>query len=62
MKQLKLPALALTFVALTATPGFAEKKLPVVASFSVLGNIVSEIGGNRIALKTIVGANGDSHV
>lgn len=61
MKQLKLTALALTFAALTATPGFAEKKLSVVASFSILGDIVSEVGGDRIALKTIVRANGDTH-
>lgn len=62
MKHLKLASLALALSAMTATSSFAEKKLPVVASFSVLGDIVSEVGGNRIALKTIVGATGDAHV
>src|SRR6056297_2393587 len=62
MKHLKLAGLALAFTAMTAIPSLADKKLPVVASFSVLGDIVSEVGGDRIALTTIVGANGDSHV
>ncbi|MFG1432576.1 zinc ABC transporter substrate-binding protein [Xanthobacter sp. V2C-8] len=38
------------------------EKLPVVASFSILGDFVKEVGGDRIALTTIVGPNGDSHV
>ncbi|MFG1402955.1 metal ABC transporter solute-binding protein, Zn/Mn family [Xanthobacter sediminis] len=40
----------------------AGEKLPVVASFSILGDFVKEVGGDRIALTTIVGPNGDSHV
>ncbi|MGR7996709.1 metal ABC transporter substrate-binding protein [Xanthobacter sp. ZOL 2024] len=45
-------------------PAFAqsEAKLPVVASFSILGDFVKNVGGDRIALTTIVGPNGDSHV
>lgn len=38
------------------------QKLPVVASFSILGDFVKEVGGARIALTTIVGPNGDAHV
>lgn len=56
-------------VALAATPGLAQTaapaaapKLPVVASFSILGDFVKNVGGDRIALTTIVGPNGDSHV
>ena len=37
-------------------------KLPVVATFSVLGDLVATVGGDRIALTTLVGPNGDSHV
>ena len=40
----------------------AQEKLPVVASFSILGDFVKEVGGDRIALTTLVGANGDAHV
>lgn len=47
----------------TATPAAAPaEKLPVVASFSILGDFVKNVGGDRIALTTIVGPNGDSHV
>ncbi|TAL88460.1 MAG: metal ABC transporter substrate-binding protein [Candidimonas sp.] len=35
--------------------------LKVVASFSVLGDMVRVIGGDHIALTTIVGPNGDAH-
>jgi zinc/manganese transport system substrate-binding protein len=34
----------------------------VVASFSILGDMVSEVGGDRVAVTTIVGPNADSHV
>lgn len=49
---------------LTAAPmtARAQDKLPVVASFSILGDFVREIGGERVAVTTLVGANGDAHV
>lgn len=49
---------------LTAAPlsAFAQEKLPVVASFSVLGDFVKEIGGDRVSVTTLVGPNGDAHV
>ncbi|MBS9479265.1 metal ABC transporter substrate-binding protein [Ancylobacter radicis] len=37
-------------------------KMPVVASFSILGDFVKEVGGDRIAVSTLVGPNGDAHV
>ncbi len=45
-----------------ATPAFADEKLPVVASFSIIGDLVQEVGGTRVALTTIVGPDGDAHV
>lgn len=45
-----------------ATPGFAQEKLAVVATFSIIGDFASQVGGDRIELKTLVGANGDAHV
>jgi zinc/manganese transport system substrate-binding protein len=36
--------------------------LPVVATFSILGDFVREVGGNRVTLTTLVGPNGDGHV
>lgn len=37
-------------------------KVPVVATFSILGDLVREVGGERIALTTLVGPDGDGHV
>jgi len=40
----------------------AAEKLPVVASFSILGDIVAQVGGDRIAVSTVVGPDQDAHV
>ncbi len=39
----------------------AAEPLPVVASFSILGDIVREVGGDDIKLGTLVGLDGDAH-
>ena len=39
-----------------------EAKLPVVASFSIVGDIVQNIGGDRISLTTLVQPGSDAHV
>ena len=36
-------------------------RLPVVASFSILGDMVAQIGGDRIALRVIAGPDVDAH-
>ncbi|RTZ45683.1 metal ABC transporter substrate-binding protein [Candidimonas sp. SYP-B2681] len=38
-----------------------EPPLRVVASFSIIGDMVKEIGGEHVSLTTIVGPNGDAH-
>ena len=45
-----------------ATAAGAAEKLPVVASFSILGDIVGRVGGDRIAVSTLVGPDQDAHV
>jgi zinc/manganese transport system substrate-binding protein len=47
---------------LTATPAAAQDKLKVVASFSILGDLVRNVGGDRVEVTTLVGPNGDAHV
>ena len=48
---------------LSFAPGAEAAGTPkVVASFSILGDIVKQIGGNQIELTTLVGPNGDAHV
>lgn len=56
---------ATALVALSlATPAFAQSNepIPVVASFSILSDMVARIGGDHIALNTLVGPDGDAHV
>ena len=49
---------------LTFHPGlaFAQEKLRVVASFSILADFVHQVAGDRVALTTLVGPDGDAHV
>jgi zinc/manganese transport system substrate-binding protein len=44
-----------------AAPALAAD-VHAVASFSILGDMVSRIGGERVAVTTIVGPNADTHV
>ena len=44
------------------TASWAEQPIPVVATFSILGDMVERIGGEHIALTTLVGPEGDTHV
>ncbi len=55
--------LALAGACLTAVLGTAQaaEPLKVVASFSILGDIVREVGGADISLTTLVGPDGDAH-
>ncbi|MGM4916023.1 metal ABC transporter solute-binding protein, Zn/Mn family [Tardiphaga sp. 813_E8_N1_3] len=43
-------------------PARAQDKINIVASFSILGDFVRNVGGERIAVTTLVGPNGDAHV
>ena len=47
----------------TAAPQLrAQERLNVVASFSILGDFVRNVGGDRVNVSTLVGPNGDVHV
>src|SRR3977135_651272 len=54
-------ALVALFAAL-ATPSLAQEKLKVVATFSILGDFVKNVGGDRVDVQSLVGPNGDAHV
>ena len=40
----------------------ADQKLDVVATFSILADFVRNVGGDRVAVNTLVGPNGNTHV
>jgi len=63
-RQTQLKLLSAILVFFFAVPAFAQsdKPIPVVATFSILGDMVKRIGGPHIALTTLVGPNGDTHV
>ena len=55
-------ATAAILALLPASFAKADEPLSVVATFSILGDMVSRIGGTHIELTTLVGPNGDAHV
>ena len=62
LKQKIIAALLSAFASLHAGAALAQDKLPVVASFSILGDLVKNVGGERVAVSTLVGPNSDTHV
>jgi zinc/manganese transport system substrate-binding protein len=46
----------------SALPARAQERLNVVASFSILGDFVKNVGGDRVAVTSLVGPDGDVHV
>ena len=48
--------------AMAVHPLRAEDRLNVVASFSILGDLVKNVGGDKVDVATLVGPNGDVHV
>ncbi|PWC39414.1 metal ABC transporter substrate-binding protein [Azospirillum sp. TSO35-2] len=60
MKRRFAAALAAA-LALVALPALAEP-VTVVATFTILGDMVRQIGGDEVAVTTLVGPDGDAHV
>jgi zinc/manganese transport system substrate-binding protein len=55
-------SLILFAAAMAVHPLRAEDRLNVVASFSILGDLVKNVGGDKVDVATLVGPNGDVHV
>jgi zinc/manganese transport system substrate-binding protein len=49
-------------LSMSALPAHAQDRLNVVASFSILGDFVKNVGGDRADVTTLVGPDGDVHV
>jgi len=54
--------LVLLALLLVASPLRAAERLNVVASFSILGDFVRTVGGDRVNVTTLVGPDSDVHV
>src|SRR6478672_6560698 len=54
--------LLLCVLLLIASPLHAAERLNVVASFSILGDFVRNVGGDRVDVTTLVGPDSDAHV
>jgi zinc/manganese transport system substrate-binding protein len=59
MRRLWLIALAL---AISVAPLRAQDRLHVVTSFSILGDLARNVGGDRVSITTLVGPDSDVHV
>lgn len=60
MKYLSGVIAALAMLFLSACPSWA--KLDVVASFSILGDMVEQVAGDKATVTTIVGPDADAHL
>jgi zinc/manganese transport system substrate-binding protein len=54
--------LAAGLALLMTGPALAQDKLKVLATFSILGDFVKNVGGDRVEVATLVGPNSDAHV
>ncbi|MEA2920407.1 MAG: zinc/manganese transport system substrate-binding protein [Bradyrhizobium sp.] len=61
MRRLQLWLVCVALVASMA-PVRAQDRLSVVASFSILGDFVKNVGGDRVGVATLVGPEGEVHV
>ena len=59
--MIRFSLIALAMLA-AAGPARAADRLDVVASFSILGDFVRNVGGDRVDVTTLVGPNSDAHV
>jgi zinc/manganese transport system substrate-binding protein len=51
-----------SFIVLPTAAVSQNAKLPVVASFSILADLITHIGGDRVSITTLVQPGGDAHV
>ncbi|MEM6662079.1 MAG: zinc ABC transporter substrate-binding protein, partial [Pseudomonadota bacterium] len=60
--MLKTAAAAALSVVIAGPAWAADDKVNVVATFSILGDMVNRIGGDHVSVTTLVGPDGDAHV
>jgi zinc/manganese transport system substrate-binding protein len=50
------------FLMALAGPALAQEKPQVVATFTIIGDLVEAVGGDAVSVTTLVGPDGDAHV
>ncbi|PBI82167.1 metal ABC transporter substrate-binding protein [Rahnella victoriana] len=58
---MKVLPVSLAVAALLSSPLAMAKTVEAVASFSILGDIIQEVGGEHVNVTTLVGPDGDPH-
>ncbi|WP_238180485.1 metal ABC transporter substrate-binding protein, partial [Methylobacterium haplocladii] len=53
--------LAVLLAVLTPVAASAEGRIKAVATFSILGDLVRQVGGERVAVTSLVGPDADAH-
>jgi zinc/manganese transport system substrate-binding protein len=53
--------LVAALVAMVAAPAFAQGKVNVATSFTILADFARNVGGDRVEVVSLVGPNGDAH-
>ena len=56
----KMPLLGIFIMGLGASPAHADK-INVIATISIIGDVVKNVAGNSVNLVTLVGPDGDAH-
>ncbi|MCC6887822.1 MAG: metal ABC transporter substrate-binding protein [Hyphomicrobiales bacterium] len=62
IRRLVVALIAAAVVCAAAIPGSAQERLKVLATFSILADLVANVGGDRVGVTTLVGSNSDAHV
>jgi zinc/manganese transport system substrate-binding protein len=62
MMTRRIALAALLAALLPGASAAAQEKLRVVATFSILGDFVRNVGGDRVEVTTLIGPNNDAHV
>ena len=62
IRRFRLAVLFVCAAMFVAAPAGADDKLKVVASISIIGDLVKSVGGDRVDVTMLVGPNSDAHV
>jgi zinc/manganese transport system substrate-binding protein len=62
IRAVSIAAALAAVLGVAAVPTPAQDRLKVLATFTILGDFVRQVGGDRVELSLLVGPNGDAHV